>query len=231
MKATTADFWSPPRRNQTIRRGEVPLDTQLALLRVLQERQFERVGGKMPALLTKTSTRQNAASTAASRRATSAVFDTSAPTTIASPPPRVVSLNDPFGAVSVARIVHSDARASRRECLRNPAADAVGGTGHDSHSSCQSARVRAPQVRSQSASQHLFDTTRKKQRSGTRAMSIDRHRVDTSTQASGELEMNYSIAGESTLAEDDVCDHDETEVRRDHHRHPPGWAVACEAVV
>jgi hypothetical protein len=53
-------------------------------------------------------------------------------------------------------------------------------------------------------------------------MSIDRHSVDTSTQASGELEMNYSIAGESTLAEDEVPDHYETDVRRDHHRHRPG---------
>jgi hypothetical protein len=58
-------------------------------------------------------------------------------------------------------------------------------------------------------------------------MSIDRHSVDTSTQASGELEMNYSIAGESTFTEDDVCDHDETEVRCDHHRHrPAGPALA-----
>jgi aryl-alcohol dehydrogenase-like predicted oxidoreductase len=62
-------------------------------------------------------------------------------------------------------------------------------------------------------------------------MSIDRHSVDTSTQASGELEMNYSFAGESTLAEDDVCDHDETDVRRHHHRHRPGWAAAREAIV
>ena len=60
-------------------------------------------------------------------------------------------------------------------------------------------------------------------------MSIDRHRVDTSTQASGQLETNYSIAGESALAEDDGCDHDETEVRRDRHR--PGWAAAREAIV
>jgi hypothetical protein len=59
-----------------------------------------------------------------------------------------------------------------------------------------------PRVGPQSASQHLFVTKRKKQRSGTRAMSIVRHGVDTSTQASGELEMNYSIAGEPTLAED-----------------------------
>jgi hypothetical protein len=61
-------------------------------------------------------------------------------------------------------------------------------------------------------------------------MSIDRHRVDMSTQASGELEMNYSIAGESTLAEDDVYDHDETDVRRDHHRYRPGWVAAREAI-
>ena len=62
-------------------------------------------------------------------------------------------------------------------------------------------------------------------------MSMDRHRVDTSTQASGEPEMNYSIAGESTLAEDDVCDHDDTEVGRAHHRHRPGWTAAREAIV
>jgi hypothetical protein len=35
-------------------------------------------------------------------------------------------------------------------------------------------------------------------------MSIDRHRVDTSTHASGELDMNYSIAAESTLAKDEL---------------------------
>jgi hypothetical protein len=34
-------------------------------------------------------------------------------------------------------------------------------------------------------------------------MSINRHSVDTSTQASGQLETNYSIAGQSALAEDD----------------------------
>jgi hypothetical protein len=76
-------------------------------------------------------------------------------------------------------------------------------------------------VWSQSASQHPFGAKRKKQRSGTRAMSIDRHSVDTPTQAAGKLEMNDSIAAESTLAEDDVCDHGETDVRRDHHRHRP----------
>jgi len=38
--------------------GEVPLDTQVALLRVLQEREFERVGGTQPV---KIDVRNNAA--------------------------------------------------------------------------------------------------------------------------------------------------------------------------